>query len=125
MPEPIDRRKFISAAAALAMLGGAGITIGCGSDPGTNPTPPPSPPPTGSKLGNVTDNHGHTATIQGAQLDAGGSITLNIQGGASHQHTVVVSATQAASIKAGTRVVIQSSSDEGLLGAHTHSVTFN
>jgi hypothetical protein len=125
MPEPIDRREFISAATALAMLGGAGITIGCGSDSGSSPTPPPPPPPTGAKLGSVADNHGHTATILGAQLDAGGSITLNIQGSSEHQHTVVVSATQVTSIKAGTRVVIPSSSDEGLLGVHSHNVTFN
>lgn len=127
MPEPIARREFISAAAALAMLGGAGITIGCSSsETGTGPTPPPPPPPgTGPKIGSVADNHGHNATIQGAQLDAGGAITLSIQGTAPHTHIVVLSATQAASIKAGSRVVVQSSTEEGLLGPHSHNVTFN
>jgi hypothetical protein len=125
MPEPIDRRKFISAAAALAMLGGAGITIGCGSDSGSTPTPPPPPPPTGPKLASIGDNHGHTATILGAQLDAGGAITLNVQGTAPHAHAVGLSATQVATIKAGSKVVVQSTSAEGLLGVHAHTITFN
>ena len=126
MPEPIDRRKFISATAAMALLGGAAVTIGCGeSAPPTGSTPPPPPPTTGPKLGSVANNHGHNATIQGAQLDAGGSLVLNIQGGATHQHVVALSAAEVTAIKAGTKVVKESSTDEGLLGAHSHQVTFN
>lgn len=126
MPEPIDRRQFISAATAMALLGGAAITIGCGGDSGGGSVlPPPPPPPTGPALGSVQDNHGHAATVTGAQLDAGGSVSLNIQGGSQHPHTVALTAEQVQSIKAGTRVVVQSSANEGALGVHSHNVTFN
>lgn len=128
MPEPIDRRRFISAATALAMLGGAGITIACGdSSPGAGPTPPP-PPTTTSKTGLVLNNHGHSAVIQAAALDAGGGLTLDIRGNAQHPHTVTLTAAQVVSIRGGNRVEVQSSTDDPGLGAefiHSHMVTFN
>lgn len=124
MPDSIDRRKFISAATALAMLGGAGITIGCGSSaPGTGATLPPPPPPS-ARSGSVSSNHGHSAIIQSAALEAGGGLSLNIQGTATHAHTVVLSATQVQNIRDGARVEVESTSAEGLSGVHSHSVVF-
>jgi hypothetical protein len=129
MPEPIARRQFISAAAAMALLGGAGITIACGgSSLGTGPTPPPPPPGTSSKFGTVGTNHGHTAVIQGASLDAGGALTLDIQGSAAHTHSVTLTAQQVVSIRGGTQVTVQASITDPGLGPefiHGHSVTFN
>ena len=123
----VDRRQF-TVASAMAILSGVAITItsGCGgngySSP-TSPTPAPTPAPTGSgdKVGAISNNHGHVAVITGAQLTAGGALALNIQGQATHNHTVELSAAEIASIAANTRVAKLSSTEE----SHDHTVTFN
>lgn len=132
--ETVDRRQFISAATAMAMLGGAGIVIGCGG--GNNgvtpqPVPPPPPPPAGNQVGVVGDNHGHVATVIGASVDpATGVLRLNIMGSANHPHTVDLSAAQLESIRSGTKVSVTSTNDDGYLPdgtpvPHTHMVVFN
>jgi hypothetical protein len=127
----VDRREF-TLAAALAALSGVVITIsasacGGGSSPSSPSTPAPTPSPGGGgtatdKTGVIGSNHGHgNSTITAAQLTAGGAVTLNIQGGASHPHTVELTQADIASIAANQRVSKESSSDNG----HSHSVTFN
>ncbi len=124
-PKMFDRRQF-TVASALAMLSGVVITMsGCGSSSSpaspSTPTPTPNPGSPGDKVGTVGSNHGHTAVITGAQLTAGGSLALNIQGSSDHPHTVDLTAAQLTSIAANQRVSTQSSSDAG----HSHTVTFN
>jgi hypothetical protein len=117
----LDRREF-TLAAALAVLGGVVITIsgeGCGSDSATTPTTTPSG--SGDKAGVVSDNHGHSAVITGAELMAGDALQLNIRGAASHPHTVSLSAAEIGMIAANQRVAKQSSTDN----SHSHTVTFN
>jgi hypothetical protein len=126
----LSRREF-TVASALAMLSGVAITISaaCGggsspSSPSPNPTPTPAPTPTpttGDKVGSISDNHGHSAVITGAQLTAGGALALDIRGTATHTHTVELSAAEIASIAASQRVSKSSSTDSG----HDHTVTFN
>jgi hypothetical protein len=126
----LTRREF-TVASALAMLGGVVITItpGCGgsdysSSPSPTPTPAPAPTPTpatGDKTGVVSSNHGHTAVITGAQLTAGGALSLDITGTGSHPHTVELAAADLTSIAANTRVSKESSNNNG----HSHTVTFN
>jgi hypothetical protein len=117
----LSRRRF-TARAALALLGGASISLsGCGG--GSSPTsadPTPNLGP-GDKAASVGTNHGHTAVITAAQLAASGALTLQIRGSSDHPHTVALSAADVAAIAAGTRVSRVSSNDD----AHTHSVTFN
>jgi hypothetical protein len=48
-------------------------------------------------------------------------LSLNIQGTASHPHTVDLTAADISSVAASQRVSKESSSDNG----HSHSVTFN
>jgi hypothetical protein len=122
----IGRRQF-SVASALALLSGVAITVsGCGSGsspagPGPTPTPTPTPAPVADKIGAISNNHGHSAVITGAQLTAAGALSLDIKGTASHTHTVVLSAAEVVAIGGGQKTAKDSSNDNG----HSHTVTFN
>ena len=112
------RRRFIGAAAA-ALFAGVVIQItGCSTDDKED-----SAPPAGSKTGVVTDNHPspHKAVITKAELDAGGAVTLSIKGSADHTHTGALTADQVVAIKAGTHVMITSSTFD----SHQHMIMFN
>jgi hypothetical protein len=114
----ITRREF-TLESALALLAGVTITVsGCGKD---SPDTTTSPTPDGSVSGTVSENHGHVATITGAQITAAGALSLNIQGTATHPHTVTLSADEVRQIGGRQRVTKTSSSQDG----HTHNVTFN
>ena len=115
----VTRRDF-TLESALALLAGVTITIsGCGDDDSSSPTPGPTP--VGDKSGSISTNHGHVATITSAQMSAGGALSLNILGSATHPHTVAVSQGELGAIGAGQRVNIQSTIDNG----HSHTVSFN
>lgn len=127
----LNRRTF-TVEAAMALLGGAVITIsGCG---GSSPSAPSmsggggatpgggggtSGP--GDRAGQVSANHGHSAVITSAQLSAGGALSLDIRGGADHPHTVQLTAEEVTAVANGQRVSKTSSSND----AHSHVVTFN
>ena len=117
--------RSLSRREVLVLLAGASVVIttaACGGGGGgSSPTAPSNPPAAGDKVGAISGNHGHTATITAAELQAGGALTLQIQGGATHPHSVALSADQVVSIRNGTRVSKESSNDDG----HTHTVTFN
>jgi hypothetical protein len=143
----LDRREF-TMEAALAMLSGVAITISaCGGSsysPGgptaqASPTPLPTPTPTPEatpspapsptatpssvtdKDGSISANHGHVARVTAAQQLAGGALLLDITGGASHPHTVQLSAGSIRDIAEGKRV----SEDSSTTAGHSHTVTFN
>jgi hypothetical protein len=69
----------------------------------------------------VSSNHGHVAIITGAQLTAGGGVTLGIQGSATHPHTVPLTGGEVTAIAGNQKVSKSSSTDDG----HSHTVTFN
>ena len=110
----LDRREF-TLRSIVAMLGGAVITIGCGEGP-TQPTYT-------DKVGNVSNNHGHTVTITGAQMGAGGQVVLDIQGTSSHPHVVELTAADVVAIREGRQV--SKASTPSPSGSHEHTVTFN
>ena len=122
----IGRRQF-SLQAVLALLSGVAITVSaCGSGAGSassSPTPtqptPFGPPP--DVTGVISANHGHSAVITSAQLTAANAISLDIQGTATHTHTVVLSATEVSNIARGLQVARDSTTTFN----HTHTVTFN
>lgn len=123
----LDRRQF-TLAAALAALSGVAITISAcgGSSYGSPSSPSGSTGGTGSgpvadKVGQISNNHGHSAVITGAQLTAGGALDLNIQGAATHPHTVSLTAGEISSIAANQQVAKESTTNSG----HSHMVTFN
>ncbi len=119
----ISRREF-TVESVLALLAGVTITItGCGGS-----TTPTSPSGTGSGggtaqdvTGAVSNNHGHIATVTGAQITAANAVSLNIQGTATHNHVVSLTADQVRAIGSGQRVSMNSTTDAG----HDHTVTFN
>lgn len=124
----MDRRQFTTLAAALAALAGVTITIGCGSgssptssSAGTGGTGGTGSTTSADKVGTISANHGHSAVITAARLAAGGDLSLDIQGQATHPHTVALSAAELSSVAAGQRVSKESSTDS----AHSHTVTFN
>jgi hypothetical protein len=71
--------------------------------------------------GVISVNHGHVATVTSAQLTAANAVTLNIQGQATHNHTVQLSQAEIGQIAARQRVSKDSSEDQ----SHQHTVTFN
>jgi hypothetical protein len=71
--------------------------------------------------GNISENHGHQAVIERAQLTAGGAIAVDIRGSADHPHRVQLSAAEVAQIAVGQRVTKESSTD----AFHAHQVSFN
>ena len=112
-----DRREF-TIAAVLAMLAGVSITIsGCGK---ASPAGPSAPAPVADKTGTISSNHGHAAVITSAQLTAANTLSLSIQGTASHNHTLELSAAEVGQIAQGRTVAKESSGT-----SHTHTVTFN
>jgi hypothetical protein len=112
----LTRRDF-SLKAALALLAGCVITItdACSS---SNPTTPS--PASGDINGNISENHGHTAVVTAAQITASNAISLNIQGTATHNHTVALSQADLQTLKNRQAVSRDSSNDL----AHLHTVTF-
>jgi hypothetical protein len=111
----VSRRQF-TLAGALAALGGAVITIGCGSDSPAGNTPPPV-----DVAGAIGANHGHAATITAAQIGAGNTIVLDIQGASDHAHTVELTAAEIAQVR-DRRQLVKTSTNTF---SHAHTVTFN
>ncbi|HVR69822.1 MAG TPA: hypothetical protein VMT87_03170 [Vicinamibacteria bacterium] len=64
-----------------------------------------------------------TVAITGAQLSAGGGVTLDIQGTSSHPHQVTLTAADVIAIRDGRRVSKDSTPNPS--GSHAHTVTFN
>jgi hypothetical protein len=112
--DTLNRREF-TVQSLLVMLGGVAITIsGCESPTQATYT---------DKTGNVGNNHGHSVVITGAQLGAGGAVTLEIQGTSSHPHSVSLTAADVVSIREGRQVSKDSTPSPS--GSHAHTVTFN
>ena len=128
----IERREF-TREASLAFLAGVVVVIsdcggggygGSSSDGYGGSVTGSNPPPTstdGSKTGTISSNHGHTAVITAAELQAGGVLALSIAGTAGHDHTVNLVAQAMQDIKDNKKVAKESTSTQG----HTHMVTFN
>lgn len=122
----IGRREF-TLQSVLALLAGVVITMdGCGGStttPSPTPTPSPAPaPPAADVNGSVSANHAqpHVAVITAAQITAGNSVSLNIQGMATHPHTVELAAADLVALRSRTAVSKESTNNNN----HTHTVTF-
>ena len=83
------------------------------------PTAPDGTPAEASVVVTITANHGHELDLSVSQL-SGGMLTLDIQRSSTHPHGVVLSMADLQAIAAGTRVTVDSSSNDG----HTHGVSF-
>jgi hypothetical protein len=123
----LTRREF-TVESILALLAGVTITVsGCGSGYSSSPTAPTptttTPPATTTQdvNGAINANHGHVATVTSAQITAANAVSLNIQGAATHNHVVSLTADQIRMIAARTQVAVESTNNDG----HQHMVTFN
>ena len=115
-----DRREF-TVAALLAMLGGVSITIsGCGKASPSSPSTPSTTQPVADKSGTIAGNHGHVAVITSGQLTAANTLALSLQGTASHNHMLELSAAEIGQIRDGRTFAKECSGT-----SHTHVVTFN
>ena len=116
----ITRREF-TLESALALLSTVAITVSGCDDDSTPTTPSTTTTQTTSNVtGGVSDNHGHTAAITGAQITAGTAFTLNITGTATHPHNVDVSQADLTTLRNRQTVTKTSTTDNG----HSHTVTF-
>ena len=115
---PITRREF-TLESALALLSTVVITVSGCDDDSTPTTPSTNNPPSNITVG-ISDNHGHSATITGAQISAGTALTLNITGTATHPHTVNVAQADLMALQNRQPVTKTSTTDNG----HSHMVTF-
>ena len=123
-PDVLSRREF-TLQFALALLASVVITVdGCGGSSNTPTSPTPSPAPTPAPLadvnGSVSANHGHVAVVTSAQITAGNALSVNIQGTATHPHTVELSQAELGSLRSRTTVTKDSSNNNN----HMHTVTF-
>lgn len=106
----IDRKEFLvwfSAGAATLLVRGCG---GGGSS---------SPQAAAGCTADISANHGHVLSLPAADLDALTPRTYDIQGGATHTHSVTFSAAQLAQLKAGAMVTVTTS----VADAHQHTIT--
>jgi hypothetical protein len=121
----LDRRR-IAVATAMALLGGASVTItGCsggGSAAGPSATPPPPQGcPAGASCGEVSADALHRAVITAAALASGSALILDIQGTQTHGHVVSLSAQEVVAIRDRQRIEKVSTFNV----MHSHTVTFN
>jgi len=137
----LTRREFNAASVSALFVGMTVWVSGCSGGGGNSPAAPtaapaptstPAPASTGDKSGTIAANHGHIATVTGAQLQARGAVALDIRGTADHDHAVQLSADQVRQVSAGTRVAQTSTESAatpdgygGSMPGHSHSVTFN
>lgn len=111
----MTRKQFLG-----NLAGGTVVLLfnGCGGggDGYSGGTPPPA-----STCGasSITGNHGHALTIQKSDLDSTTDKAYNIQGMATHNHTITLTPAQLAQLKAGRMVTVTSS----VTSAHAHDVT--
>jgi hypothetical protein len=104
----------------LAFVFAAGLGVaGCGDDDNGSPTSP-SPTSQGS-TGVVANNHGHVASVSGAEVSAGRGVTLDLRGTADHTHSLELTNDDVVRLQTRLRVERDSSANNN----HTHRVTFN
>jgi hypothetical protein len=111
---PLSRKAFL-----IQIAGGGWLlaTTGCGGGGSDNNT---VAPPAGSGCGaTISGNHGHVLAIDTADLTSTTDKTYDIQGGATHSHTVTFTAAQLAQLKAGTAVSVTSS----MTNSHDHGIS--
>jgi hypothetical protein len=122
----LDRREF-TAEAVLAMLSGVVILVsesacgGSGSSSPMSPAPLPSAGGTSDKVGQISDNHGHSAVVTAAQILAANQVQLDIRGTADHTHSVTLTHDDLVNVGAGATISTDSTTTNG----HDHTVTFN
>lgn len=111
----MTRKRFLeSLAGSTAVL----VIQGCGGGGGSSPAPAPAPSTTCSGS-NITNNHGHSLTIQKSDLNSTTDMTYSIMGSAGHNHAITLTPGHLATLKAGSTVTVTSTT----ASSHSHDVT--
>jgi hypothetical protein len=118
----ITRKEFCAGVAGGSVLlllqacggGGGGYSSGPGYGNGC-----------GASGTNIVPSHGHTLAVPATDLDSTLPVTYPIMGTAGHDHTVTLNPAQLQALKAGTKVMVTSSTDDGGAtgGIHFHTVS--
>lgn len=112
----LSRRAFI-VKSLLAIFATATITMtGCDGGGDLGPSAP-----AGAREGVVSNNHGHRAIVEAAQLSSNSTVTIDMRFRATHNHELTLTPLELASISENGHVVKTSSTTE----SHNHTVTFN
>jgi hypothetical protein len=108
----LSRKEFLK---LTVILGAGGLVMACGEDTaeGGNCTQ------NGAQAGTISSNHGHTATVPAADINANAPKTYSIQGTSNHNHTISLTAEQLAQLAQGQSVTVTSTTD----ASHAHTVT--
>ena len=103
-------------------MGGGCLTLvlaGCGGGGGGSDGNQPRSSGACSKF-LFTSNHGHALEIPAADLDSPTDKSYSVQGSATHDHPVILTAANLARLKAGLAIVVVTT---GSVDAHTHDVS--
>jgi hypothetical protein len=110
----LSRKEFLRG--ALAAAGGAvglgATSTGCGGDDAA------APGGGGGCGATIGSNHKHSMSVSQADVDAAQPKTYSIQGGATHNHEVSLTAAHFADLKAGKSVFVTSTTT----AAHEHDI---
>jgi hypothetical protein len=102
----------------LVQLVPAGLLVGCGGGGGDSGGSMPPPAPGSGCTASISGNHGHVLSIPTADLDSTTARTYDIQGSATHTHSVTFSAAQLAQLKSGQQVSVVTTIGDG----HDHVI---
>ena len=117
----MTRKDFLKAVVACAGAGAAvsALLTACGGTDQSSQNLQGSCRDNGARNGAITGNHGHSLVVPPADVLAGAAKTYNIQGTASHPHTITIRADQMTVLAANGTFTVTSTNDAG----HTHDVT--
>jgi len=121
----MNRKSFIKKVTGTMLIGIPFYSILSCSDSDDLSSMMTAPPMTDKNclangtIGSVGSNHGHSITVSKADISVGVEKQYNIQGSATHNHMVTVSASDFASLASNQQIQITSTSGD----SHVHSVT--
>lgn len=118
----MKRIEFIKKTALLATFSLPVFTLISSCSEEAAPEPPLVDPTdcaaNGTKTA-ITANHGHTLFVSASDVQSGVEKTYLIQGGATHPHSLTISATMFTELIKNKSLDVASSNDSG----HSHSIT--
>jgi hypothetical protein len=116
MTETMTRKAFCG-----ALLSGTVVLLvqGCGGGGSYSVGPGPMGLPVSGCSDAIAANHGHTLIVARTDLDSLVDKTYNIQGAATHNHTLTLTVAQLGMLRAGIAVTATTSTTE----LHSHAVT--
>jgi hypothetical protein len=119
MTTAITRKQFVQRSITAAIV----VASGCSSDDANDEGAGESGDADCSSgaTGNISANHGHSASVPAADITAGAAKDYDITGTASHSHTISLDAMDMANLAGGASVMVTSTA--GGTDGHTHDVT--